>query len=381
MRRILTILIPFFIIAAGAAALLYFSSFKEKPPRRVPEQPVKAVATTAVRLSDTTAAVSAYGRLRSARPVMLYSEVRGRVERGDIPFQPGQAFKRGDLIVKIDDRQTVLDIKTSVSELLTALASVLPEIRVDFPEEYRVWQDYFNSCSFDASVPDLPQAANQKIKLYLSRFNVYKIYFTIRDLEVLHEKHFFYAPFDGSVSAADLRVGSNANAGSRLGEIISLESLEAEMPVPAEDVRWIRAGMTVNIFSDEMPGTWQGRVKRIGKTIDTRTQTVQIYIVLDDTGDERLYDGMFVKAEIPGRTIPDACAVPRRALYEGRYVYLVSNGQLEYREITIARREADHVIVSGGLHNGELLVTEMLQGVAPGMRARPRSALPGESRP
>ena len=39
-------------------------------------------------------------------------------------------------------------------------------------------------------------------------------------------KHYFYAPFNGSITAADLRVGSNVRAGSRLGEIINLSNLE-----------------------------------------------------------------------------------------------------------------------------------------------------------
>ena len=376
-RKILLIL-PIFILAAGFVAMQVLSSFKTPPPKGAPKPIVKIVETRTVALGDVPAEVIAYGRLASSQPVILYSEVEGTLERGDLPFRPGQSFKKGDLLIKIDTRQIKLDINTAKSELLTALASVLPEIKVDFPEEFPVWQDYFNNCRFDRRIPELPKAANQKIKLYLSRFNVYKIYFTILDLEILLEKHYFYAPFDGSIITADLRVGSNARPGTRLGEIINLENLEAEMPVPAEDIQWIDRSKPVTLTSSEIVGTWTGKIRRIGKTIDTRTQTVQIYIAVDQSGDENLYDGVFLKATIHGKVIHHACSVPREALYEQEFVYVVEKDRLSYRQVQVVRRQPDYVIVNGGLADGDLLVVEMLQGIAPGMFVQPKQNNTGD---
>ena len=350
----------------------FLSSFKTTPAKEKPTQSIKIVETRVIAQQDVPAEIIAYGRLASSQPVILYSEVDGTLERGDLPFRPGQSFKKGDLLLKIDTRQIKLDINTSKSELLTALASVLPEIKVDFPEEFSVWQDYFNNCRFDKRIPELPAAANQKIKLYLSRFNVYKIYFTIRDLEILHEKHFFYAPFDGSIITADLRVGSNARPGTRLGEIINLENLEAEMPVSADDIQWIDRSRSVTLTSSEIEGIWTGSIRRIGKTIDKRTQTVQTYIAVDQPGDDNLYDGVFLKATIPGKIIPNAFVVPRKALYEQEFVYVIENERLSYRQVQIVRRQPEYVIVNDGLKDGDLLVVEMLQGVATGMLARPK---------
>lgn len=374
MQRKILFLLPVFILAAGFLVMQFLSSFKTTPAKQKPKQRVKIVETETVRVGDLPAEIVAYGRLASSQPVILYSEVEGTLERGDLPFRPGQSFKKGDLLLTIDTRQIRLDINTAKSELLTALASVLPEIKVDFPEESSVWEVYFNNCRFDKRIPELPTAANQKIKLYLSRFNVYKIYFTIRNLEILYEKHFFHAPFDGSIIAADLRVGSNARRGTRLGEIINLETLEAEMPVPADDVQWIDNTRPVRLTSTEIEGVWTGKIRRIGKTIDERTQTVEIYIALDQSGDDTLYDGVFVKATIPGKTIPHAFVVPRNALYEQQFVYVVENGKLSYRRVQIVRQQPDYVIANGGLADGELLVVEMLQGVAPGMLAQPKPA-------
>ena len=264
MRRIVFRILPVLILLAGIGAMLFLASFKTDPPRETPQPLVKIVQTRTVKRQPVATNVTAYGRLRSVQPVTLYSEVTGTLEAGDIAFRPGQTFSRNELLLAIDDRQIRLDINTAKSDLLTALAIVLPEIRVDFPEKFQVWQAYFNNIRFDSPLPDLPEAANQKIKLYLSRFNVYKLYFTIRDLEILHEKHTIRAPFAGAITSTDLRPGSNARAGTKLGEIINLEQLEAEMPVPAADLQWIDTTRPVALSSAEIAGSWSGTVRRIG---------------------------------------------------------------------------------------------------------------------
>ena len=120
-------------------------------------------------------------------------------------------------------------------------------------------------------------------------------------------------------------------------------------------------------------------MRRIGKKIDTRTQTVQIYVVLDQKDDKRIYDGVFITASMKGHVLPRSLVVPRRALYENRYVYVIEDGQLSVRQVTIGRSEHDYVIVTGGLSEGEVLVTEMLQGVAQGMPARSRTDAQGRN--
>jgi len=184
MKRLTSFIIPVVIVLAGVCALVFFSSFKEDPPKKPPEAKIKIAAAEKVSLKDIQSRVVAYGRLKSSQPVVMTSEVNGILEKGNLDFRPGQTFKKGDLLIKVDDRQMRFDIKSRKSDLLNALASVLPEIRVDFPEHYKKWEDYFNNVNFERNIPDLPEASNQKIKLYLSRFNVYKIYFNIKNLEI-----------------------------------------------------------------------------------------------------------------------------------------------------------------------------------------------------
>lgn len=360
------------ILAAGFAVMSLLSSLREEPPKKEPEQRQVVVAAETVALGRVAAEISAYGRLKSAQPVVINSEVNGTLEQGEVDFRPGARFQRGQLLIKVDTRQIELDISSAKSDLLKALASVLPEIRVDFPDAFAVWQEYFNRCSFDRPVPKLPEAANNNIKLYLARFNVYNIYFTIRDLEIMREKHFMHAPFDGSIVAVDLRTGSNVRSGTRIGEIINLEELEMVVPLTVEDVQWIDPEQPVLLTSAELRGQWRGHIRRIASTVDQQTQTVQAYITVDDP--EQLYDGILMKATIPGRMIDSAVRIPRRALHNQNSVYLIQDGLLALRQVDVVRSEPESIIIAGGLASGEVVVTDVLQGVSPGMPARVKNS-------
>ncbi len=371
MKKRIFYILPVIILVGGFLIMQLLAGMKEEPERRAPSRPAKRVLSEIVTMGQTPTTVMALGRLVSSEPVQIISEVSGVLEGGDVPFKPGERFRRGDLLVRIDDRQARLTLNSTKSDFLNALASVLPELKVDHPDAYRMWQTYFDRCGFDGKLEQLPEVNDRKVKLLLTRFNVYKLFYAAQNLEITLEKHSFRAPFDGAIVSTALRQGSTARSGSVLGEIISLQDMELEVPVPAEDLSWIDRGAAVSLTSKEFPGTWTGRISRIGGSVDRQTQTVPVYIDVRGNGTP-LYEGMYLRAEIPGRPVEEGTIVPRRALYEEKFVYVVQDWRLERRDISIVRRYPESVVVSDGLRNGDTLVTELMQGVSPGMPARAR---------
>lgn len=362
------IYIPVSILAVGLLLMLFLLDFRNKPEKRKLVVRPKIVNAITVNLHEVESQVEGYGRLTTSQPVILYSEVTGILQKGNVNFQSAGSFKKGDLLIKVDDRQAVMDLNSAKSDFLNALASVLPEIKVDYPAEFKTWQTYFNHCDFDKNLQPLPKPENRKIKYYLTRFNVYKLYYTVKNLEIRHEKHFFYAPFNGSIVSADLHAGSSVRTGSKIGEIINLQKLEVEVPVAAKDLQWIDYSKTVRLQSTEIDKQWRGKVLRIGKDIDQRTQTVQVFIGIDKYTDE-LINGLFLRVVIPGKKIPGAFTLPSRAVYKESYVYRIKNKKLDYLKIDVVRRQLEDIIITGNIRDGDTLVTDLLQGVSSGMPA------------
>ncbi|MCF8261121.1 MAG: efflux RND transporter periplasmic adaptor subunit [Melioribacteraceae bacterium] len=362
--------IPVIILIVGYFLMQLLFTMSEEPEKKTPIPRVKIVQGEVIKLGDVTSEVKAYGRLQATQNIVLTSEVAGIIQQGDVPFLTGQSFKKGDLIVKVDERQTALDLKSAKSDLLTALSNVLPELRIDFEDEYPEWQSFFNSISFDSKISSLPAIKDSKLKLFLARFNIFKLYFTVQNLEIRLEKHFFHAPFNGSITETDLKIGSTARSGTKLGSIIGLSNAELKVPLPSKDLQWINKTQTVKIYSNEMPYVWSGKIKRISENLNQQTQTLEAFIEITAGPTDKLYEGVFLTAELTGTIISDAIKIPRKSLYEESNVYLINKGKLEYVKVNIARAQNSYVIVNSGLNNGDTLAIDVMQGIAPGMAAK-----------
>ncbi|RKX20185.1 MAG: hypothetical protein DRP35_06465 [Candidatus Zixiibacteriota bacterium] len=371
MNKSTKIIIPIIIVAIGAISMFVLFSMKEAPAKREVHVKPKIVTTEVVQLTNIETLVSGYGKVKSSQPIDLVSEVNGTLISGDSDFKPGLSFNRGDLLIKIDDRQIKLKINSQKSELMSALAQMLPEIKQEYPDDYTIWEEFFKNIKFDKNLDRLPETNNEKVKLFLSRFKVYQIYFGIKDLEIELEKHYFYALFDGSILRCNKREGSNVRMGNIIGNVVNLEDYEVEVSVSIDDVNWINNEKIITLNNKEFANKWSGKLERIGSAIDSRTQTLTIYISLDDNFKSMIPEGLFVDAEIPGKIIESAYAIPRKAVYNESYVYLIDNGKLEFRKVNIARYENSYAYIDNGLNDGDTVVVELLQGVASGMPAIP----------
>lgn len=372
MKRGKMILVFIIIIGGGFAAMMFFLGLRSDVPRKEPKARPKIVNITIAHPEPKSTTIKGLGQLTSAQPIDIYSEVDGIIMAGEIPFKPAQSFKRGDLLLKIDDRQIRLSINSTKSNFLSALAVVLAEIKSDHKDLYSIWNEYFYSINFEEKLPSIPESDNKRIQLLLSRLKLYDYYFAIRNLEVTLEKHYIYAPFDGSTVSTDMRAGSTARKGTRLGQIVNLEDMEVELPIIATDISWIKPGNKAELKSEELKSQWTGTVDRIGSSISSRTQTISVFIKLDNQNGFPIFDGLYLNVTIPGANIENAVTIPRSALYSGSQIYLIKEGLLELRDVKIARTENDTVILSGGLTEGDTVVTELMQGVVPGMPAQGR---------
>jgi len=371
MSKYVKFILPAAIIGVGIFLMSFLSGFKEEQKKEKPAVKAKTVEAMLLSPNDNTADVTVFGRLTSAQPVILTSEVEGTLVKGDILFRPAQKFSKGELLLKIDDSQMTLDVQSAKSDFLNALAQVLPEIKIDFPDKYDIWQKYFSSVTFDKNLPDMPEVNNQKIKLFLTRYGVFKLYFTVKNLEIKHQKYYFYAPFNGAVTDAGFREGSVARPGTRLGEIINLDAMEVEVPVQAADLQWLNRNGNVTLTSDSITDTLNGKIARIGSAIEERTQTIKVFIKPSGNIDAA-YNGLFFKAVIPGKIVENSVRVPRKSIYKGEYVYTIKDGKLNLEKLNIVRGEPDFVLAANTFAKGDILVTEILQGVSPGMPAAAR---------
>jgi membrane fusion protein, multidrug efflux system len=375
LNRFTKFALPILVVIIGFVLMKVLLGMKEGKVHHTPPPRMVVVDTETVRFGPLRSRITAYGRAGSVQSVALASEVGGVLLAGDKPFRNGRSFRQGDLLIRVDDRQIKLEIGSQKSEFMGALARLLPEIQLDFPAEFNRWQSYFDNISFDSALAPLPRVNDGKIKLYLARFGIYKLYFAIGSLEIKLEKHSIIAPFDGTVTQVNLPVGSTTGVGGRLGTIINLEELEVMISIPATDLPWLDRDGEVTLRSRESNLTWSGRIARMGRSIDQGSQTIPIYLTLTAGDQTALHDGSFLEAELPGRELGWGMRIPRAALYDENLVYTIDDGQLVSHRVEILRLEDMTALIGGDLTDGQELVVENMQGIVPGMKASSRREL------
>jgi len=83
-----------------------------------------------------------------------------------------------------------------------------------------------------------------------------------------------------------------------------------------------------------------------------------------------LRPGQFVRVVLKGATIPNAVAVPQRAVLEGpqgKFVYVVNDkGQAEPRPVQAGQWSGERWIISSGLQGGERVIVDGVMKIGPG---------------
>lgn len=97
-------------------------------------------------------------------------------------FRAGKKFQKGEILLRIDDEVYKNSLFAQKSNLLNQLTLLLPDLKIDFPQEYQKWDDYLANFEISKS------------------FNIYKLFYDIKSIEATYLKFFITAPFDGSVT-------------------------------------------------------------------------------------------------------------------------------------------------------------------------------------
>ncbi|WP_258104815.1 efflux RND transporter periplasmic adaptor subunit [Marinoscillum sp. MHG1-6] len=358
-KRQITILGTALLILGGAIGLSFlFASLKEEPSLKKTSVSKKYVKTESVNYGDIKTTVTAFGRVQSSQTLDLLSEVAGRMYQGNVLLKEGQRFRKGDLLFYIDDKEAALNLKSQKSSFLKDLAAILPDIKLDYSESFDQWNEYFNSINIDKALPELPETLSNKEKTFLATKGIYSTYYTIKSSEVRLRKHRYYAPFNGSITNVVIESGAYVGPGNKIGTILRTGALELKVAVETRDIPWITLGSEVVVSSEETQQQFQGEVVRISDFVNQNTQSVDVYVQIAPSR-TKIYDGQFLQASIPARTIAGGMIIPRNVLYNGNEVFVLEDTLLKVTEVKIHRLMEEEAIISG-VDEGKDIVVEPL---------------------
>ncbi|SDR70425.1 RND family efflux transporter, MFP subunit [Gillisia sp. Hel1_33_143] len=362
MRKIiLSILGVVLVIAAiSVAKSIIDSNTKERPPAK---KVIKSVYVQKVDNGTVPIVIPANGTVTALQKTSLFSEVEGIFRSSSKPFRPGQEYSKGQVLLRIDAVEYAANVRASKSELYNKIASVMPDLRLDYPDDFKKWETYLNNFDVNRSLAPLPKPSSDQENYFISGRGIVSGYYNIKNLETRLNKFIIVAPYNGVLTDAVVTEGSLVRPGQRLGEFIDPSAYELEVAIRKSFSDLLKVGEEVDLKNLEGTQQFKGEVSRVNSKIDANSQTVQVFIKIEDA---KVKEGMYLEASVAARNVENATSIPRNLLVSQNKVYVVENNVLQLAEINVVHFTSESVIITG-LENGTELISAPVPGAFVGM--------------
>ncbi|HZU95126.1 MAG TPA: efflux RND transporter periplasmic adaptor subunit, partial [Planctomycetota bacterium] len=156
------------------------------------------------------------------------------------------------------------------------------------------------------------------------------------------------APFSGTVTERLVHPGALVSAAERtpLFEVVDRSTLRGVVDVPEADAPHVRVGKTsVRVVIPEV-GARPGVVSRAAAALDPKTRTLRIEVDLPNDG--ALLPGMYGHATLVLERHEAALVLPRAAVIGGA-VFVVADGKVAKRVVTVGLDDGKSVEILGGI--------------------------------
>lgn len=367
--RKLSIVLGALILAGAVFVLAPKLSKKEAPPKKA-ETPIanaREVKVMKIKNGAVSSKLGVQGSLEAYNKVDIFAEVTGSLSNSNRAVKVGNYFKKGAVLLDIDREEMKLNILAQKSSLLNGITTLMPDLKIDYPESFQQWKTYIDNFTVDQPIKAFPKPLNDQEKYFIASKNLGSQYYTIKSAEKRLQKYTVYAPFSGVITQSSIQPGSLVRAGQKMAELMGTGAYEMKATLNLEDLKFIKTGSKVNLYSDAVADTWTGTVKRISDQIDPNTQSVIAYIGVSGKG---LREGMYLRGDLSAQTIKSAVQIPIDLLVNQNQVYVVNNGKLALRTIEIVNTNADHAVVKG-LTDETLILQEKIIGAYEGLIVKP----------
>ena len=365
MRPIITKLLAVLVLAGGFFLMktLIASKKKNKPSTTV-NIPTAFVSMAQNKIVPIN--ITENGRLSAKHKIDLFAEVQGVMQATSKDFKPGTKYRKGEILVRIKSDDFYANLQAQKSVLQNLITSMLPDLKLDYPDAYPNWDNYLKSFDMSKPMAELPKPETDKEKFFITGRNIYTTYYNTKNLEIVFQKYALKAPYNGILTEALVTPGSLVRAGQKLGEFINPSQYELELAVSKTLINAINIGQEVNVTNpDNSSESWVGQVTRINGKINPATQTIQIFVLLKGTG---LREGMYLEANVSGKEKLDALEIPRNLLIGGTDIYVVnSDSALALAHVEVVHKSRSTIIIQG-VENSTWVLAKPIPGAYAGMK-------------
>lgn len=334
LKKVLYVIIPLAIIAVMVVKL---KSNKEITQNKIyeydKEQAVNVQADT-LHVENVNAKYSYSGTFEPNKETKISAELQGKINT--LLVDVGSVVIKGQTLVLLDNSLLKLQVQTIDVQVEGLEADVKRFIIL-------AKADAIQGVQLEKAELGLKSAKVQRAIL-LEQIN----------------KTTIKAPFQGVVTAKLSEEGAFAAPGVPLLQITDITNLKFTVNVPENDLRQFKLNHSYTITSDAYSEiSFTGKVTMIGSKANMGS-SFPIQFTLNNTSDLKIKSGMFGKVNLENASQEMGIIIPASAMVGTAIqpqVYLIKNGKSVMQNIAISKNIQNKVVVSSGLKEGDVIVT------------------------
>jgi len=363
------IVLPVLILCVAAALTALLMANKKAPEKKPEKNTAPFVAVERVELKPLTLRISSQGVVTPQYETQLLAQVSGEILEVSPAFVRGGLVKKGDLLAQIDPFNYQVKVQQATATLANARATFILE-RAQGQVAAAEWEKITTAEPSDLGLrkPQQEQAL-AAVKAAQAALKQAR-----KDLE----RTKIVAPYDALISARQVSPGTFVNMGAAIGRVMDVRTAEVRLPVTGNDFLFLQnKGLNAPVtLSTQISGRkldWQAKIVRDEGVVDDENRMLFLvaqledpYMLESDNQQQRLPFGTYVTAEIAGKTLESAAYVPRKVL-RGSRIPIYQAGKLSFAKVDVIRHEGKNSVITGGLKDGDLMITSSLQFPVEGM--------------
>ena len=380
------------VLALAAGALFYGARMRAEPEKDEATETGALVELHTLTIQAEELEVRAQGTVVPAEQVTLHAQVSGNVLFMSSKLKPGGRFRKGEVMVRLDQSDYQLRVEQSAAKLAQAENRLAIE-----KSRKRVAEREWKVIGEDASAtPEGRSVALREPQLNVAEGGVAAARSAVGLAKIQLNRTVIRAPFDCFVQQEHVDVGQLVGPQSALASVIGLGEFWVQVSVPVDHLDRIRvpewnaeegegssavvwqsirgrraerAGTVVGLLGDLDP---VGRMARLLVSVHDPFDLSEKRKKANETATPLpLLIGSFVHVDLDAGTVQGPIEVPRAAVREGNKLYVFGEkGTLDIRDIEIAWARPDSILVASGVQPGERIVVSRIANPLPGMKLR-----------
>ncbi|MDE0881357.1 MAG: efflux RND transporter periplasmic adaptor subunit [Myxococcota bacterium] len=367
------IILPLLFLVLGGIAVKTLGSRERTPKKNERKQSAVPVETLKVSLVKAPFSVQSEGTVLAVDATAISAQVSGRVTALSPALKTGGRFKKGEVMLRLDER----DYQARVTQAEAGLERANMELALTEQRRSVAQTEYLSSGLAKGNTAHPLAQHEPQWRAAKAAMASAKAGLSLARLAL--ERTVLRAPYDCLVRKRNVGLGEVVGPGRQLVMVAGTAIFEVLVALAPKQLALLRKGggleqrkVTVHSRVGSQDVLYTARIDRIEGELEPLGRLARIALRIDApmSGEAPLLLGSFVQVRIAGTPFESVVVVAEKAFNNGRLFTVDSEDRLQQPELKIVHRRPGFVFIGAGLNDGDELVVSRLRNPIAGTKVK-----------